>query len=383
MNVCFRCVVYLWTALFVFSSCSKETDDFVEEPAKRTLLLYIAGDNNLSDDGKRNINHLLEGARDGNLNGGNLLIYFDSKRDVPVLLKAKEQKNGEYRADTVRIYSEQNSMDVDVMKDVIHTVVDDFPAESYGLVLWSHGTAWLPDSFSSMLRSFGDDNGKEMEIEELAQAIPDHTFSFILFDACYMGSMEVLYELREKADYILASPTEILSTGFPYQEIVRMLFADTPDLEQVCSSFYTYYNQLQGIYRSATVSLSSTAEVEQLAGIVREIVYGKESDIYRLSLDEMQKMDYVSYKYHLLYDFDDFIRRLATEEQYEQFARCLEEVVLFKQATPKATYGLSGYPQIAMEHYSGLSVYVPQSAFVTLNQWYRSHTAWGKAVYGD
>ena len=32
---------------------------------------------------------------------------------------------------------------------------------------------------------------------------------FILFDACLMSSIEVLYDLRDKAKYVIASPAEL------------------------------------------------------------------------------------------------------------------------------------------------------------------------------
>lgn len=378
----FRYLVCLLAVLFVLCGCSKD-EEFVEKEAGRTLLLYIAGDNNLSEYGKQTIASILSGAENGHLNGGNLVIYFDSRTDVPVLLHAKEQRNGTVQVDTVWVYPEQNSMDKDIMGGVIHDVLDNFPAKSYGLILWSHGTAWLPGNLSTMLRSFGEDKNEVMEIEDLATTLPDHKFDFILFDACYMASVEVLYELRDKADYIIASPTEILSSGFLYPEIVRSLFADTPDLKQVCSSFYDYYNRMDGIYRSATISLSSMAEVEPLAEVVKEIVSGKEKEISQLPLDELQRMDYLFYRYHFLYDFDDFISRLATPDQYERFKRCLDNVVLFKEATPKVTCGISGNPQITITRYSGLSVYVPQPGLATLNHWYRSHTTWGAMLFPE
>lgn len=61
-----------------------------------------------------------------------------------------------------------------------------------------------------MLRSFGQDESNWMEIDELAEALPDHVFDFIMFDACYMASTESSLCFRDKADYILASPTEVL-----------------------------------------------------------------------------------------------------------------------------------------------------------------------------
>lgn len=34
-------------------------------------------------------------------------------------------------------------------------------------------------------------------------ALPDHLFEFIIFEACNMAGIEVAYELRNKAAYIM------------------------------------------------------------------------------------------------------------------------------------------------------------------------------------
>lgn len=33
-----------------------------------------------------------------------------------------------------------------------------------------------------------------------------------------MGGIEVAYELRNKTDYMIASPAEVISNGFPYEK---------------------------------------------------------------------------------------------------------------------------------------------------------------------
>lgn len=48
-----------------------------------------------------------------------------------------------------------------------------------------------------LTQSFGLDMSDELNINDLKKSLPVHS-DFILFDACYMGSIEVLYELREK-----------------------------------------------------------------------------------------------------------------------------------------------------------------------------------------
>ena len=94
-----------------------------------------------------------------------------------------------------------------------------------------HGTGWLPVGVYEEIknqvssRSFGSDNKQEMSIIELESALPIK-FDFIIFDACLMGNIETIYQLRHKADVIIASPTETLVAGFPYTEVAPLLFTD-------------------------------------------------------------------------------------------------------------------------------------------------------------
>lgn len=93
----------------------------------------------------------------------------------------------------------------DTLRDFVKFAKDNFPAESYILVLWDHG--------GGVPLGFGQDelhDGKLTEIE-MADAIrqADIKFESVIFNACLMGSLEVAKALSPYADYIVAaeSPT--------------------------------------------------------------------------------------------------------------------------------------------------------------------------------
>ena len=376
MNKFQRIITGLLFCFPLFWGCTNDVPDPVAPT--RTVLVYMAADNELSYYSYKNIESIVQGTSASALNGGNLLIYVDAKNAAPQLLQIKVKSDGKIQKLSVEDYPEQNSADPSVMRGVFDKVIGDYPADSYGLVLWSHGTAWLPYNVQPMLRSFGQDESNWMEIDELAEALPDHVFDFIMFDACYMASTEVAYALRDKADYILASPTEVLGEGFPYKLIIGNFFTETAGLQQIAETFYNYYNQKEKIIeQSASVSLIATEQLDNLAAICREIVIGKENTIATLPIQELQQLEYLGYTYHALYDFDDFISRLATETQYTNYLSILNKVVLYKQTTPNATYAKG---QLVINQFSGLSIYVPQDGLATLNDWYKG-MEWYRAVY--
>lgn len=365
-------LLILWTG---FTGCSDEITD-TTSATTRTILVYIMANNNLEKYADDNINAMIEGVRYTENNNSNLLIYYAGKGDEDNTLF--EIKNN--RKNFVKEYDEQDPTDPAVMQNVIADVVSQYPAESYGLILWSHGTAWLPSDYDSMLRVFGQDGDQWMEIDELAEGLPDHVFDFILFDACYMASVECVYELRNKADYILASPTEIIAIGWPYDQVLPLLFETEPKLEEACEAFYNYY--LDYLYPYATVSLTCTGELESLREAVRDILAPiDETALLSLDLSDVQRLEYLApTNIGKLYDLEDFLKQLATEEQKLNLARCLDKAVPYKAHTPESYYGVISEAR-PVEQYCGLNAFVPQPATLQLWNWYKNRIEWYDAVF--
>lgn len=372
--------------LSCFSACDKSDPDpeppLPGEPAPRTVLVYIIADNNLYQNASRNIEQMLAGAAGKNLNYGNLIVYIDSKREDPQLLQIKARADGSIIKESVMDYNEQNSADPEIMKSIIEDVIERFPAKSYGLVCWSHGTAWMPKNAGSMTRSFGDDDGNMLELDQLKEAIPnpegDKKFDFILFDACYMGSTEVAFALKDKANYFIGSPNEILSSGFPYDRIVKKMFASTLDLRGICEDFYNWYNE--GSNKYATVSLIATQEMEALAACLKKITQNHREEIKNLRLPEIQALDYL-YNKRVLYDLEDYVKNLATEEEYATFKSVLSSTILYKACTAYSYYAKGGYVKNDADRFCGLTVYI-MDQFPLLDDWYKQ-LDWYKAVYGN
>lgn len=228
-------IIYSVLFALLLGSCSKE-DIEIKGPAKRTVLAYMIASTNLGSDIRANIRQMMTVASNKALNGGNLVVYYSESKSRSYLFQIKEDKKGNIVTDTVRFYENQSAILPETMHKVFKETTELFPAESYGLVLSSHGTSWLPGNFSS-LRSFGEENGQYMEITEMNEALEGFHFDFMLFDACYMSGIECAYELKDKTDYLLGSPTEVLARGFPYEDFLPALFKDKADLEAVTKVF--------------------------------------------------------------------------------------------------------------------------------------------------
>ena len=345
-------------------SCNK-----VEEKTlpQRTVLIYIAGDNSLSSFAEYNMGMIEEGCKDADLDNGNIIAYIDTKNATPGLYQFRKDKNGSVSRILIKEYEEENSASPENLRSVITTVKEQFPSESMGLVLWSHGTAWFPSNLDSYLRSFGQDGNNHMELDDLNYVLNDFHFDFILFDACYMASVEVVYALRNCTDYIIGSATEILAEGFPYNEITPMLL--NADVTGIADSFYNHYNQYSGISRSASVSIVKTSEIDNLADACRNILSKQtEESLYNIDLYQVQALEYLTWNNHKLYDMEDYLSQIANNEEYTNLKTAMDKAIIYKACTPENYFAKCG--SITIDKFSGLSIYAYQKNYPKLNDWY-------------
>ena len=377
-------------SILSFISCADS--DTIKKDIERTVLVYMAADNNLSSFGNTNIQLMLQGMKNVE---GRLVIYLDPSNDVPRLMVI--EGNSAPKLDTLVTYSEENSASPEVLRRTIQDVRNLYPSNSYGLILWSHGMGWLPEkynfhrSYSAGLvrytnlptKYFGQDTHPGdgamesfMETDELMAGISGH-FNFIMFDACFMGAVEVLYGLRDYADYFIASPAEILANGFLYDKIVPWLWGDEEDLKRVCAEYFNYYNTYpdpnNAGWNSATVALVKSSELQHLVELTSNIVGENKcvasTDVWRYPLSKSSLPN-------VFYDLGDYINTYGDESQQSAYKQQLEKTVVFKAATP-TFFGQT----IPTDKFSGLSVYIPQTRWDDMNQIYYQ-LEWARTVYG-
>ena len=368
---------FLTMALLLLCGCVKEEDSQVAPVAGRTVLVYFAADNNLNSSVEGDMAAMEEGLLHTDMYNGNLLVYVDQKGQSPQLLRLVQEGDSVRRELIEEYVIDHASATAERLRQVLQQVTDTYPSDRYGLVLWSHGTAWLPADYKNYLRSFGTDTGNHaMRVDDLTTALADYHFDFLLFDACYMASLEVAYALRHNTDYLIASPTELLTDGFPYQLFMQDLFMPEADVVHIATQFYTYYQSSYG-----TVSVTKTAELADLATACRAIFQGKsEEELFAVPVQELQIMEYLTGNVHALYDCADYVRQLATDAQYAEFQSCMDRAVIYKATTPKSAYAYAFGTYLPINRFSGLSIYVPQAALAELNSWYQQ-LDWYQAVY--
>ncbi|WP_455641282.1 clostripain-related cysteine peptidase [Parabacteroides sp.] len=356
--------------IILLPACSKETAE--KESFTRTILVYLGRDNNLYGSSDDKIESMLKGWNGQN---GNLVFYEDKKGSSPCLMEAYREK-GINKTRILETYEEENSASPEVFSRVVKLVQSRFPSDSYGLIVFSHASGWLPESTLTSPRSVIIDGKAEMDLKDFANSIPDNSFQFIIFEACFMAGIEVAYELKDKTDYIVSSSAEILSPGFRpvYAETMNKLFSKVHDLQSFIEKVHEYFETQSGASQSSTLSLIKTAGLPELKDWVRKNM----STPISIDPEEIQHFD--RYTYHLFFDFEDYFSH-ATDDRYqkEELNRLLDACIIYKASTPTFMLPYSGF---LIEKHSGLTTYIEQPNYPYLNEEYKKLKWYKEALQG-
>jgi hypothetical protein len=367
-------LAYFITGFFLFASCDSDCE-IKKDEYKRTVIAYIGRDSNLTARGEDKIQSMLEGWNGKN---GNLIIYQDTAVGNSGLMEVYRENN-ENKIRTIREYENENSADPNVFKRVLNDAISLYPADSYGLIIFSHASGWLPEATLTSPRSFITDHKDEMELIDMAAAIPAGYFDFIVFETCFSAGIEVAYELKDKTGYIIASSAELLSPGFKeiYASSLNYLFEKEPKLEAFTRNVFTLMSESDTYFKSVTLSLIKTEKLHALGAFLRQ--YIDKEKISAVKPYDVQHFD--RYSYRLFFEFEDYYSRILNDEAPgEELKTLLNECVPYKDATPSFLTGSSSWRGFDIERHSGLTTYIEQENFPFLNREYKK-LAWYRAVF--
>lgn len=187
-------------SVFLLSACEKGGENEpVPEPrlAERTVMVWLAGDNNLYPEVPRKLSALAEGFRHSAEAGCRLLVYADYRGSHPQLVEMMPDGN----RTVLETYPVRNSASPETLARSLRHMTELAPAECYGLIVFSHATGWLPQGAledpyltnEADTRTVLDDEGFQMPLEDFAAALPDDIlFDYIVFENCFMGELKWL-----------------------------------------------------------------------------------------------------------------------------------------------------------------------------------------------
>ena len=390
---------------------SPDGPDVPVTPVGQTVFMFFPWSNSLLSDFRRTVEDMQTVVAQRSMKDERIMVFMATSEREAVLFELKKQ-NGRCLTDTLRRYSDRPFTSRQWLTSLFSEVMTLAPASRYGMVVGCHGLAWVPvqgqrnaqKRLGSQERIDEEDNlykkeridkegddlmhfevqgpvttrfiggtypETQIETTDLADAMADASFhtEYILFDACYMSSVEVAYELKDVTHYLIASPTEVLSYGFPYITMGKHLLG-TPNYKGIADSFISFYSSYNLPY--GTVAVTDCTQLDALAAIAQQI---NAAATEQLVPNGVQIMD--GYSPTLFYDLGHLMSlKDAGTVLTAAFAEQLEKTVPYKGHTGQYFTTLKDAP-VDIKHYSGLN-----TSQGSLNHMADrlSETAWYKAT---
>lgn len=343
-------------------------------PAQWTWLVYMAGDNNLEGAGREDLKEMQQV---GSTEQVNVIVQFDTEQN----------KTTRYRVEMGRLTVLQEMPGVDcgdpnVLTEFIKWGIQQYPAEHYLVDVWNHGGGWenLPPDFDynsiklspprraatlkrtkrslfrttvykiderpAEQRAIAIDCGScdyldNQELHKaLLAALPDGKKIDILgCDACLMNMLEIGYEMKDTASYMVGSEETEPAAGWPYADILQALTKNPQmspqDLAQTIAQDYGQWYQQHGDVVADQAATQSALDLNQL-GTVADAVNGLAS-VFIKHLDNVldpiilarYRTQRFAYKEYI--DLGDFaaqlLRQFPTDRQIREAATTIRDAI--------------------------------------------------------
>ena len=360
-------------------------EEDVSAETERTVIIYMAAQNSLGQGNfsKDDLAEMVEGKASIPANV-RVIVYLDDY-NLPAIyqLSAKQglQLWKQYSTDRC-------STDSLTMLETLREIIAAFPAHHYGLTFWSHASGWV---LSQRRNAFGTDPtltypfyDKEMNIPVMAGVLAElPKMDFLFFDACFMQSIEVAYELRNVTEWMVGSPAEIPGPGAPYDQIMASMCQG--DAKGIAETYGKAYPLKNSDYIGVLLSCIDCEKLDQLAETT-----GRLLTPHYMNRTEPDTVDFQPYCKKVdtyCYDMRTTMCRLLTTDDYNAWLGVYNQAVPLQFYSPGAGWysdTFSGKRYLKDPScYGGVSMYVPAKEFaLTFNIDFQT-TAWYKACGWD
>ena len=127
------------------------------------------------------------------------------------------------QGEVIRGEGDVNTGSAATLRDFIVFSATEFPADNLVLVLWGHGIGW---------RGVCPDGTDLLTLPELRTAMSDAKQSIgrgidlMVLDVCTGATVELAYEVRGLADFLVGSELSVPADGLPYMQVLQALSVD-------------------------------------------------------------------------------------------------------------------------------------------------------------
>ncbi len=351
---------------------------------KWTVMVYLAGDNNLDSAGAGD---LAEMKSVGSTRDISIVAQFDRSGSKRVTNRYFLQKGTRLDEDVVTALGETNTGDPAVLRDFVKWAVTEHPAQRYMLVIWNHGSGWDDSNlyegdyfsgatppvvrkaiaFDDQAKDFLDNIELKRVLAEIRRTL-GRKIDILGFDACLMSMVEVAYQIRDAVALTCGSEEEEPGDGWPYDTILKALAAK-PSMapralaDLVVKNYLASYKPNEGVTFSATDVSASAKLATAVNGLGAALTRALADPAARGAIVAVraQVQEYSS-PYDQYCDLADLCALLVRGVKRPDLTRACDTV---RAALAKAVIR-AGAKGKRVAHSSGVSIYFPKKTVSSL-----------------
>lgn len=374
--------------------------------AKWTLMVYLAGDNNLSP------------AADVDLKE---MRSVGSTKDVNIIAqvdRASGQGSMRYciqcdgKGEKPESLGEMDSGDPKTVTDFVSWTAANYPAERYALILWNHGGGWEPSEMDRIARAAGtpdyspreatersatplarilfrtslqkifslsspaeraicsdDGSGHSLDTIELSNVLDEavktlgQPLDLLGMDACLMSNLEVAYQVQPYAKYMVASEENEPNNGWPYDAVMRKLAEDaylpTEKLaEHIVHEYIKSYVDIGygGPVTQAACDLSKVKDVvdplDKLADALIAHMPDTANEVWKAQKNSAR------FWHNTLWDISHFCEELTQGTSDNSVRKAAQDVQAALQSGPGRFVIAESHNGARVEHCAGSTIYL-------------------------
>lgn len=225
----------------------------MQDPAEKhvhTVIVYVVGSDLESTGGAASLD-IAEIAASGAAAQNNVLVVTGGTSAWMLDFIPEDRtmiyRVGDHDMQAIREMPAQNMGSAETLTDCLNFAYENYPGDTYGLVLWDHGAGPMEGVGFDELHEY--DSLTLAELREALRASPfgaDNKLEWVGLDACLMSSVEAAHVLRDHANYMIASQETEPGYGWNY-DFLRALDGNCTGGgeigKQIIDSYMRYYEK--------------------------------------------------------------------------------------------------------------------------------------------
>lgn len=269
------------------------------------FLVYIAGDNDLSNAGLEDIQELCDEGSSKKVHVGvEIDTYGEHTGSIRYEITEPDWTGKAHRTVIQRL-PEKDTGNPETLRSFLKWGLNRYAADNYIVVIWNHGAG-----FRTIRRDIGyDDFGSSLDMPEIINAFkrsgigPKNKITILGFDACLMNMIEIAHHFRDHVEILVGSQETEPGDGWPYDSVLQVIkkaLSPSDVAKQIVREYINDY-RLRGVFNvtqsAIQTSKTNTAvkALSNLGGLLSKNFSAYKDEIQRIRLEaQMFEMaDYV------------------------------------------------------------------------------------------